>query len=284
LYVEKSVKFAAQFDWEVQFFTEDAPRTEPSLLYEALEIAINLGARYVNIPDTVGISHFKSYENLISGILDNVRNISDAVVGVHTHNDLGLAVANSVAGILGGARQVEGTISGIGERAGNADLILFAAILAESDLGFCTGVDCRKIYSVAKRLEQMTGFRLSPNHPIVGNNVFTTCAGLHQIGLCREMQVIEGGKKVESFSYFPLDPGKYGREFRMVYNHLSGKEAISHRMRELGYSLDKELLDRFYDLFMAEATRPDSIKKSAVEADVFHSQAGKLEVPRVEAN
>jgi 2-isopropylmalate synthase len=243
----EGIKHCTKFDWEIQFFAEDATRTEYTHLIDIIKIALEAGASIVNIPDTVGVADFASFKQLIQQITDDIKDYH-ATVGIHTHNDLGLAVANAIAGIQGGAVQVEGSFIGLGERTGNVDLILLGVYLKEKSQDYFTSLKLENSIQLARKLSRITHFAIPPNYPVIGKNVYKTCAGLHQMGICKEIT----GERPKSFTYLPFDPEFYGGKISIVYNHLSGRNAIAHRLRELfgDINLSEDKIEEAYHQFM----------------------------------
>jgi len=187
------VKYARKKVADVEFSPEDASRTEPEFLYKVVEAVIDAGATTVNIPDTVGYAMPYEFGSLIKGIRANVPNIDKAVISVHCHNDLGLGVANSLSAITNGARQVECTINGIGERAGNASLeeIVMATVTRKDSYPLTTGIKTRKLYQTSRLVSRLTGITVQPNKAVVGKNAFSHESGIHQDGLLKEKTTYE---------------------------------------------------------------------------------------------
>ncbi|MEI8345268.1 MAG: 2-isopropylmalate synthase [Candidatus Omnitrophota bacterium] len=230
-----SVKYARHRIGEVEFSPEDASRTEPEFLYQVLEAVIDAGATVLNIPDTVGYTTPFEFERLIRGIFDNVPNIGKAIVSVHCHDDLGLAVANSLAAVRAGARQVECTINGVGERAGNAALeeIVMAIDTRRDVFGGCrTAIKKELLLKTSRLVSSLTGITVQPNKAVVGRNAFSHESGIHQDGLLKFRKTYEIMR--------PQDVG-FG-ETHLVLGKHSGRHALAVRLSKLGYKLgDKEL-------------------------------------------
>ena len=189
----EAVKLAKKFVEDVQYYTEDAGRADPEYLYRVLEAVIAAGATVVNIPDTTGYTLPDEFGALIRGIAENVPNIHQATISVHCHNDLGMATANTLAGVLNGARQVEVTINGIGERAGNSSLEeIVMAVKTRRDLfGLETHIDTRRLYPISRLVSQLTSIPVQPNKAIVGANAFAHSSGIHQDGVLKERTTYE---------------------------------------------------------------------------------------------
>ena len=223
---------------DIEFSPEDASRTEKGFLYNVVEAVIDAGATTINIPDTVGYATPYEFGALIRGIRENVSNIHEAVISVHCHNDLGLGVSNSLAAVLNGARQVECTVNGIGERAGNASLeeIVMAVATRKDIFGLKTGVKTKRIYKTSRLVSKLTGIPVQPNKAIVGANAFAHEAGIHQDGLLKESRTYEIIK--------PQDVGF--EETKFVLGKHSGRHALKAKLKKLGYALtDKQIGSAF---------------------------------------
>ena len=243
---------------DVEFSPMDASRTEPEYIYQILEAVINAGATTVNIPDTVGYAIPEEFGNLIEGIFQNVPNIGQAVVSMHCHNDLGLAVANSLEAVKRGARQVECTINGIGERAGNASLEeIVMTIKTRSDFfNLGTGIDTKQIYKTSRLVSELTGFLVQPNKAIVGANAFSHESGIHQDGVIKM-----------PITYEIIDPRSVGiPASSLVLGKLSGRHAFKERLAELGYSLSEEDFNRAFIAFKELADKKKEITDKDIES------------------
>jgi 2-isopropylmalate synthase len=252
----EGVKRAKSYLEDVEFSPEDAARTELDFLAEVVEKAIEAGATTVNIPDTVGYAVPHHYAAVIRHLKQHVRNIDRAVISVHCHNDLGLAVANSLAAVMEGARQIECTINGIGERAGNCALEeIVMALRTRSDFfGLRTGINTRLLYPTSRRVAHATGIQVQRNKAIVGQNAFAHEAGIHQHGMLKHRETYEIMR--------PEDVGITKTE--LVLGKHSGKHALRERIVELGYHLSDEQLQRVFENFKALADR----KKTVYDADI----------------
>ena len=226
---------------DVEFSAEDATRTDPAFLCRIVAAAIEAGATTINIPDTVGYACPAEMQRLVETLFCEVPALRDVVLSVHCHDDLGLAVANSLAAIQAGARQVECTINGIGERAGNAALeeIVMALDVRRDHFGHRTGIHTPELYRTSQLLVHLTGIHPQPNKAVVGRNAFAHEAGIHQDGMLKERTTYE--------IMTPQQVGAPGT--RLVLGKHSGRHALAQRYRELGYELDGEDLDRAYRLF-----------------------------------
>ena len=243
---------------DIEFSPMDASRTEPAYLYQILEVAINAGATTVNIPDTVGYAIPDEFGRLIDGIFQNVPNIGRAVVSMHCHNDLGLAVANSLEAVKRGARQVECTINGIGERAGNASLEeVVMAIKTRSDLfNVETSIDTKQIYKTSRLVSELTGFLVQPNKAIVGANAFRHESGIHQDGVIKMPITFE-----------IIDPRTVGLPASsLVMGKLSGRHAFKERLAELGYTLGETDFNRVFMAFKELADKKKEVTDKDIES------------------
>ncbi|MEJ2210853.1 MAG: 2-isopropylmalate synthase, partial [Anaerolineae bacterium] len=219
-----AVKYAKSFVEDVQYYTEDAGRADPEYLYRVLEAVIAAGATVVNIPDTTGYTSPAEFGALIRGIVEHVANIDRAIISVHCHDDLGLATANTLAGVAHGARQVEVTMNGIGERAGNTSLEeVVMALRTRRDLfGLESGVEARRIYPTSRLVSQLTGIPVQPNKAIVGANAFAHSSGIHQDGVLKERT-----------TYEIIDPREVGvPDSEIVLSARSGRAGLRHRLAE----------------------------------------------------
>ncbi len=255
---------AKKYTDDIEFSPMDASRSEPEYIYQILEAVIDAGATTVNIPDTVGYAIPNEFGNLIEGILHNVPNINRAVVSVHCHNDLGLAVANSLESVRRGARQVECTINGIGERAGNASLEeIVMAIKTRSDLfNLTTDIDTGQIYRASRLVSELTGFVVQPNKAIIGANAFRHQSGIHQDGLIKM-----------PITYEIMDPRTVGiPSSSLVLGKLSGRHAFKERLAELGYSLPEEDFNRAFSVFKELADKKKEVTDRDIESLVAEEQ------------
>jgi 2-isopropylmalate synthase len=243
---------------DVEFSPMDASRADPAYLYRILEAVIEAGAITVNIPDTVGYATPQEFGSLIQGILDNVPNIGKAVVSVHCHDDLGLAAANSLEAIRVGARQVECTINGIGERAGNASMeeIVMALRTRRDFFKLTTNIDTTQIYRTSRLVSELTGFPVQPNKAIVGANAFRHQSGIHQDGVLKK-----------SITYEIMDPKSVGiPSSSLVLSKVSGRHAFKERLSELGYTLSEEDLNRAFQGFKRLADKKKDITDRDIES------------------
>ncbi|MFZ5808911.1 MAG: 2-isopropylmalate synthase [Chloroflexota bacterium] len=254
--VREIVSYARSICPDVEFSPEDAGRSEPEFLYLVLGEAIKAGATTLNIPDTVGYTTPEEFGKLIAGIIANTPGIENAVVSVHCHNDLGLATANSLAGIRAGARQVEVTMNGIGERAGNTSLeeVVMALHTRRSMFGLTTGIDTTQIARVSRMVSTYTGIPVQPNKAIVGANAFAHEAGIHQDGMLKHQE-----------TYEIMRPETVGlSRSKLVLGKHSGRHALRVHLEELGFQLTKEELDAAFERYKELADK----KKIITEADL----------------
>ena len=249
---------AKRYTEDVEFSPMDASRTEPAYIYRISEAVISAGATSLNIPDTVGYAIPQEFGDLIEGIFKNVPNIGKAVVSVHCHNDLGLAVANSLEAIRRGARQVECTVNGIGERAGNASMEeIVMALKTRSDFyHLSTNIDTTQIYKTSRLVSELTGFAVQPNKAIIGANAFRHESGIHQDGVIKK-----------AITYEIMDPKSVGiPSSSLVLGKLSGRHAFKERLAELGYIMDEESLKHAFQAFKELADKKREITDRDIES------------------
>jgi len=256
----EAVRYAKRFVEDVQYYPEDAGRADPAYLYRVLEAVVAAGATVVNIPDTTGYTSPDEFGALIRGIVENVPNIDRARISVHCHDDLGMATANTLAGVRNGARQVEVTVNGIGERAGNCSLEeIVMALRTRHDLfGLACGVDARRIYPVSRLVSHLTGIPVQPNKAIVGANAFAHSSGIHQDGVLKERT-----------TYEIIDPRDIGvPDSEIILSARSGRAGLRHRLAELGYTLDAEQFEKVYQRFLSVADKKKTVDTRDLEAIV----------------
>jgi 2-isopropylmalate synthase len=252
----------------------DASRAEAEYIYQVLEAVIDAGATTVNIPDTVGYAIPDEFGRLIGGIFKNVPNISRAVVSVHCHNDLGLAAANSLESLKQGARQVECTINGIGERAGNASLeeIVMAIKTRKDFFNLTTSIDTGQIYKTSRLVSELTGFMVQANKAIVGANAFRHESGIHQDGVIKM-----------PITYEIINPKSVGiPASSLVLGKSSGRHAFRERLAELGYSLEEEDLSHTFQAFKELADKKKEVTDRDIESLVAEEMRTVTEVYRLE--
>ena len=249
-------KYAKNLVEDVEFYCEDAGRTDNDYLARVVEAVIKAGATVVNIPDTTGYCLPQEYSAKISYLFENVNNIHQVVIATHCHNDLGMATANTIAGITSGARQAEVTINGIGERAGNTSLEEVTMILkCHKHLGIETNINTKKIYATSRMVSSLMNMPVQPNKAVVGRNAFAHSSGIHQDGVIKNVQ-----------TYEIMDPKDVGFDDNSIMlTARSGRAALKHRLQVLGILLDKEKLDNVYQEFLKLADR----KKDIIEDDLL---------------
>jgi 2-isopropylmalate synthase len=255
------VKWARNFTDDVEFYAEDAGRTDNEYLAKVIEAVIAAGASTVNIPDTTGYCLPHQYGEKIAYLVNNVPNIDKAVISCHCHNDLGLATANSVSGVIHGARQVECTINGLGERAGNTSLEEVVMILKQHHaLGFHTGIKSQLLNPVSRLVADTMRMPVQPNKAIVGSNAFAHSSGIHQDGFLKN-----------ALTYEIINPEEVGAEgSKIVLTARSGRSALAHRFQKLGYQYSRNDIDTLYVQFLKIADR-----KKEVEDSDLRDLAGK---------
>ncbi|MFC6439495.1 2-isopropylmalate synthase [Bowmanella sp. JS7-9] len=276
----RAIGRARRYTDDVEFSCEDAGRTHIDYLCRMVEAAINAGATTVNIPDTVGYTIPSEFGGIIHNLFNRVPNIDKAVISVHCHNDLGLAVANSLAAVEHGARQIECTINGIGERAGNCSLEEVAMILKtrEALVGLRTGINSQEIYRTSKLVSQLCNMPVQANKAIVGSNAFSHSSGIHQDGVLKAQN-----------TYEIMTPESVGiNKNTLNLTSRSGRHVIKHRMQELGYQESDYDLDTLYSNFLALADKKGQVYDYDLEALVFfdqqkHQQA-RYELTYLQAN
>jgi len=252
----KAVKYACQYTDDIEFYAEDSGRADREYLYEIVEAVIDAGATVVNIPDTTGYAIPEQYGKLINDIKTNVPNIEKAVISVHCHDDLGMAVANSLAGVKNGARQIEGTINGIGERAGNAAIeeAVMAIHTRKDFFDVTTGINTKEFYRTSHMVAEMLGMPVPPNKAVIGANAFAHSSGIHVDGFLKKRE-----------TYEIINPEDVGLpKGRVVLTARTGRAGLRHRLEEMGYTLSDEELDKTYERFLAVADK----KKEVFDEDI----------------
>lgn len=259
-----AVKFARNFVDDVEFYAEDAGRTENEFLAKVIEAAIAAGATVVNIPDTTGYCLPWQYGEKIKFLKENVNGIHKAIISTHCHNDLGLATANSIAGVVNGAGQIECTINGIGERAGNASLEEVVMIMRQhQDLDFDTNINTRCLKQMSELVSSKMRMPVQPNKAIVGANAFAHSSGIHQDGVIKSRE-----------TYEIIDPNEVGvNESSIVLTARSGRAALNFRAKKLGFDVSREDIEVYYQQFLAIAD-----KKKVVQDEDLVSLFSKTEV------
>lgn len=258
------VQWARQYTDEVEFYAEDAGRTDNDYLARVIEAVIKAGATVVNIPDTTGYCLPYQYGEKIAYLVNNVPNIDKAIISCHCHNDLGLATANSIAGVIAGARQIECTINGLGERAGNTSLEEVVMIMKQhKDLGLYTNIVAEQLNPISRLVSDTMRMPVQPNKAIVGSNAFSHSSGIHQDGFLKAAQ-----------TYEIIAPEEVGADSsKIVLTARSGRSALAYRFQKLGFQFDRNDVDVLYNEFVKVA---DS-KKEVEDADL-HEMARKHQV------
>ena len=250
-----AVKYAKSFVKDVEFYAEDAGRTDNEFLAKVCEKMIEAGATVLNIPDTTGYCLPDEYGEKIKYLVDNVKNIEKATISCHCHNDLGLATANSIAGIVNGARQIECTINGIGERAGNTSLEEVVMIMRQHpNLNLDTNINSKLLFDTSNLVSEGMGMPVQPNKAIVGANAFAHSSGIHQDGVIKNRETYE--------IINPLDVGV--NESAIILTARSGRAALAYRAKKIGYNLSKDELDILYPEFLKFA----DINKEVSDNDI----------------
>jgi 2-isopropylmalate synthase len=267
-----AVERAKSYCDDVEFSPMDATRTDMDFLYKMLESVITAGANTINIPDTVGYIYPWEFRERLRLIKENVPNFDKVVLSVHCHNDLGQAVSNSLAAVVEGARQVEGCINGLGERAGNAALeeVIMGLETRKDMYGVDTNIDTRQIYRTSKLVSDITGFAVQPNKAVVGANAFRHASGIHQDGILKERSTFE-----------IMDPQSIGwPSNELVLGKLSGRAGLRSRLEELGYHLEQDALNEAFEAFKLLADRKPEITNTDL-ASLMSSQRRTVDVPTI---
>jgi 2-isopropylmalate synthase len=246
------VKWARRFTDDIEFYAEDAGRTDNEYLARVIEAVIAAGATTVNIPDTTGYCLPHQYGEKIAFLVNNVRNIDKAVISCHCHNDLGLATANSIAGVINGARQIECTINGLGERAGNTSLEEVVMVLKQhKDLGFYTNVTTQKLNPISRMVSDTMRMPVQPNKAIVGANAFSHSSGIHQDGFLKDAQ-----------TYEIINPEEVGAEqSKIILTARSGRSALAYRFQKMGFQFSRNDIDSLYESFLKVADAKKEVKE-----------------------
>lgn len=257
------VKWAKNYVDDVEFYAEDAGRTENDYLAKVIEAVIKAGATVVNIPDTTGYCLPHQYGEKISYLVNNVPNIDKATISCHCHNDLGLATANSIAGVIAGAGQIECTINGLGERAGNTSLEEVVMVMKQhAYLGFYTNIKTPQLNPISRLVSETMRMPVQPNKAIVGSNAFAHSSGIHQDGFLKDNSTYEIIK--------PEDVGADGS--KIVLTARSGRSALAHRFQKIGYSFTRNDVDVLYQQFLVVADRKKEVKDEDLQemANAYH--------------
>ena len=262
------VTYAKRFVEDVEFYAEDAGRTDNAYLARVVEAVIKAGATVINVPDTTGYCTPYEYGEKIKFLVDNVPNIHRAILSTHCHNDLGMATANTLAGVMNGARQVEVTVNGIGERAGNTSLEEIAMIVqSRADVPVYTGIQSRQIMRTSRLVSSLMRMPVQPNKAIVGRNAFAHSSGIHQDGVLKHRE-----------NYEIIDPQDVGvDESSIVLTARSGRHALKHHLERLGFDLPKAKLDKAYEKFLVLADRKKELQDEDLMA-IMDRQISKRDV------
>ena len=249
----EAVKYSKKYIEDIEFYAEDAGRTSNDFLALICEKVIDAGATVLNIPDTTGYCLPSEYGDKINFLKNNVKNIDKAIISCHCHNDLGLATANSIEGVINGARQIECTINGIGERAGNTSLEEVVMILKQHvELGLDTNINTKLLMETSKMVSELMGMVVQPNKAIVGANAFAHSSGIHQDGVIKKRE-----------TYEIIDPNDVGvNESSIVLTARSGRAALAYRAKNIGFDLSKIQLDKVYGQFLKYADKNKEVTDS----------------------
>lgn len=264
-----AVSYARNFVDDVEFYAEDAGRTPNEYLAKVIEAVINAGATVLNIPDTTGYCLPEEYGAKIKYLMDNVPNIDKAIISTHCHNDLGMATANSIAGVLNGARQVEVTVNGIGERAGNTSLEEVAMIIkTRSDIVNHTNIRTENIHDISRTVSTLMNMPVQANKAIVGRNAFAHSSGIHQDGVLKNRE-----------NYEIIDPKDVGiNTSDIILTARSGRAALKHHFSEIGYEVEGEELDKLYQDFLVMADSKKNICEDDLRELIGHNSSNSVQL------
>jgi len=262
---KKAVSYAHDCTEKVEFSAEDASRTDWDYLCKVTEAVIDAGASVINLPDTVGYAEPEEYGRMVKYVIDNVPNMDDAIISVHCHNDLGLAVASSLEAVRNGAGQVECTINGLGERAGNASLeeVVMNFKTRQDYFNVDTNIDTKRIFNISQMVSRFTGMNIQRNKAIVGKNAFAHEAGIHQHGVLSN-----------PLCYEIMNPENIGKKTELIVGKHSGKHAIEKGLKDLGYDFSKEQLNRMVEGIKALADKQKTVLQEdmmAIAEDVLNT-------------
>jgi len=252
----KAVKVARQFTDDVEYFMEDSGRADLDYVYKVVESVIRAGATTINVPDTTGYTYPNEYYHLIKEIIENVPNSDQAVFSCHCHNDLGMATANTLAGVMAGARQVEVTVNGIGERAGNTALeeVVMALHIRQDKFGIATKIDTTQLLPTSRMVSRLSGMVVQRNKAVVGANAYAHSSGIHQDGVLKERS-----------TYEIIDPLLVGAEkSQIILTARSGRHGLKHRLAEIGFAFSDDRFEAIYTDFLKLA----DTKKEVDEDDL----------------
>ena len=265
------VKWARNFTDDIEFYAEDAGRTENEYLAKVIEAVIKVGATTVNIPDTTGYCLPHQYGEKIAFLKNNVSNIDKAIISCHCHNDLGLATANSISGAINGARQIECTINGLGERAGNTSLEEVVMIIKQhKDLHFNTSIDATKLNPMSRLVSDIMRMPVQPNKAIVGSNAFSHSSGIHQDGFLKD-----------TLTYEIINPEEVGADSsKIVLTARSGRSALAYRFQKLGYQFYRNDVDILYDRFLQIADHKKVVEDEDLSEMANHYQKAERKMQK----
>jgi len=263
------VKWARKYTDDIEFYAEDAGRTDNVYLAKVIEAVIAAGATTVNIPDTTGYCLPDQYGEKIAYLVNHVPNIDKAVISCHCHNDLGLATANSIAGVINGARQIECTVNGLGERAGNTSLEEVVMILRQhKDLNFYTSIKAQQLNPMSRLVSEIMRMPVQPNKAIVGANAFSHSSGIHQDGFLKD-----------ALTYEIINPEEVGAEgSKIVLTARSGRSALAHRFQKIGYQFNRNDIDVLYERFLQVADTKKEVEEEDLHQMAKQYKAGALKV------
>ena len=259
----QAVKWARKYTNDIEFYAEDAGRTENGYLARVVEAVIKAGATVVNIPDTTGYCLPHQYGEKIAYLVNNVPNIDKAIISCHCHNDLGLATANSIAGVIAGARQIECTINGLGERAGNTSLEEVVMVIKQhKELGLFTDINAKQLNPVSRQVSDIMRMPVQPNKAIVGSNAFSHSSGIHQDGFLKD-----------TTTYEIIAPEEVGADSsKIVLTARSGRSALAHRFQKLNFQFDRNDIDALYEYFLLVADSKKEVEDHDLAAMAIQHQ------------
>lgn len=263
----QAVKWAKKYTDDIEFYAEDAGRTDNDYLAKVVEAVIKAGATVVNIPDTTGYCLPSQYGDKIAFLMNHVPNIDKAILSCHCHNDLGLATANSIAGVIAGARQIECTINGLGERAGNTSLEEVVMVLKQhKELGLYTDIDATQLNPMSRLVSEIMRMPVQPNKAIVGSNAFSHSSGIHQDGFLKD-----------TTTYEIIAPEEVGADSsKIVLTARSGRSALAHRFQKLNFQFDRNDIDALYERFVQIADSKKEVEDTDLTAMALEHQQKTL--------
>ncbi len=263
----QAVKWAKKYTDDIEFYAEDAGRTDNDYLAQVVEAVIKAGATVVNIPDTTGYCLPNQYGDKIAFLMNHVPNIDKAILSCHCHNDLGLATANSIAGVIAGARQIECTINGLGERAGNTSLEEVVMVLKQhKELGLYTDIDATQLNPMSRQVSEIMRMPVQPNKAIVGSNAFSHSSGIHQDGFLKD-----------TTTYEIIAPEEVGADSsKIVLTARSGRSALAHRFQKLNFQFDRNDIDALYERFVQIADSKQEVEDADLTVMALEHQQKTL--------